>query len=83
MLPIQDRFFLIKSKNVARALQPKNPSHTVVTPFRVSETRNKSFKLGFSIVLFRIHRTVFYLPPIMGPPSSPFILKLFPIQNFF
>ena len=83
MLPVEDHLSLISSQYLARALQANNSSHSVVTSLSVSETRKKPFNLDFSIVLFRIYQAVFYPPLIMRPPSSPFILKLFPIQNLF
>ena len=79
MLPVQDHLSLICSKYLARTLQPNNPSYNVVTSPRVSETRKNSLKLGFSIMLFRICRTVFFPPLFMGPPSSTIILRPFPI----
>ena len=41
----------------------------------------KIFNLGFSVVLFRICRTVFFSPLIMRPSSNPFILKLFSFSD--
>ena len=85
MNPIQDHIFLIGSQYLARALQPNNPFHSEVTfPSGIkNKTKKISFNLDFSIVLFNICRTVFYPPLIMGPPSSPFTLKQFPISNLF
>ena len=85
MNPIQDHIFLIGSQYLARPLQPNNPFHSEVTfPSGIkNKTKKISFNLDFSIVLFNICRTVFYPPLIMGPPSSPFTLKQFPISNLF
>ena len=68
MLPVQDHLSLISFQYLARALRPNNPYHNVSPPPRVSETWNKSFNLGFSILLIRICRVVFYPPLIMEPP---------------
>ena len=38
MLPVQDLLPLISSQYLARALQPNNPFHSVVTPPRFEET---------------------------------------------
>ena len=38
MLPVQDHLSLICSQHIARALQPTNPSNSVVTSPRAAET---------------------------------------------
>ena len=80
ILPFQDHLSLISSQYLARTLQHNNISHIVVTsPSGIRKQEKINFNLEFFIVLLRIYRVVFYLRLIMGPPSSPFILKLFPI----
>ena len=61
MLPVQYHIFLISSQYLTKALQPNNPSHSVVLHPRVSETSNKHFNPGFYIVLLRIYREVLEL----------------------
>ena len=39
MLPVHDHLSLISSQYLARALQPNNPSHSIFTSARASETR--------------------------------------------
>ena len=72
MLPVQDYRSLISFQYLARALQPNNPSHSVVT-----------FPSGIINIKHRIYGVVFYPSLIMEPPSSHFIPKLFSMLNLF
>jgi len=82
MLPVQDHLSLISSQYLARAIQPNNTSHSAVTSSSGIRNMKQTLQPRF------LHRVAPYLsssipPLIMGPPSSPFILELFPIPNFF
>ena len=70
LLPVQNRLSLIKCQYLFRALQPNNPSHSVVTSPSAIGDRRKTLQSWF------LHRVVPYL-------SSSILLKLFPIPNFF
>ena len=83
MPPVYDHPSLISYQYLAIALQPYNPSHSVVTSPSGIININQTFNPSLYIVLLRIYRTIFYPPMIMGPPSSHFILKLLPIPNLF
>ena len=71
MLSVQYCLFLISSQYLARALQPNNPSRSVVTStLHIRDQKKKPFNPCFSIVLLRIYQAVFYPPLIIGPPST-------------
>ena len=79
MLSVQDHHSLIRSQYLAGDLQPNNPSHSVVT----LPSGSRYMKLAIQSRFLHIHRAVFYRPLIMGPPTSPFILELFPVPSLF
>ena len=75
MFPVQNHLSLISSQYLVRALQPNNPSHSVVTfpPGYQKHEANPSnpvSTLACSVSIERYSTS----PLIMGPPSSSFIL---------
>ena len=83
MLPDQDHLSLISFQYLARALQPYNPSHSIVASSSGIRDEKISLQSQFLNRVSPYLWTVFYPTLIMGLPSNPFILKLFPISILF
>ena len=67
MLPVQDHLSLICYQYLARALQPNNPSHSVITSPSGSRDMKQTLQSRF------LHSVAPHLssglpPPTMGPP---------------
>ena len=74
---------LISSQYLTRAAQPNNPSHSVVTSPSSSRNMEQTLQSRFLHCVALHLSTGILPPPIMGPPSSPYILELFPFPCLF
>ena len=82
MLPVQDHVSLISSQYLARVLQPNNPSHSVVTSPSSSRNMKQLLQSRFLHYVAPHLSNVILPPPIMGQPSSPYILDTYILLPF-